>query len=165
MFSNYLNRIVLRITETLGIEILKVRTLTTAEKIKINGRAAAGEVGMKAVSQSNLEKEAFDDEDEDQTEPAKAGPSAKPTGSHTQSKLEWLGDFSHRFTDIVVGGIEASLRLKVSTCIQEKMPLKGKLNQAVINSVNHHIFEFIGCHRPGIDLCRWNIFLLPMKVA
>ena len=38
---NYLNRIILRITETLGIEILKVRTLTTAEKIKINGRAAA----------------------------------------------------------------------------------------------------------------------------
>ena len=148
----------LRLTETLQIEIIKVRTLTTAEKSKINGRVPGVEIDKKAVSQNNVEKGASDDEAEELVEPAKPGSSSNPPGVLSLSKLEWLADFSLRFTEIVVGGIEASLRQKVGTCIKEKMPLKGKLNQAVINSVIHHTFEFNGCHRPSKDLCRWKIF-------
>ena len=55
----------LRLTETLQIEIIKVRTLTTAEKSKINGRVPGVEIDKKAVSQNNVEKGASDDEAEE----------------------------------------------------------------------------------------------------
>ena len=46
------------------------------------------------------------------------------------------------------------MRKKVSEHIKQKKPLKGKANQAIINSINHHIFEFIGNQRPEKSLCR-----------
>ena len=84
---------------------------------------------------------------------------AKKRFSFSYSKQDWLNNFSVNFSSIVVDGMEASLRSKVAKSIKEDVQLKGRENQAVVNSVNHHIFQFKGSQRPDKDLCRYCIFI------
>ena len=137
---------------------MKVKTLTTAEKDKINARVPSSEASnASSVEQNSLVEESSSSlehrigtssADED-ISPAVGG------GSRTTSKQEFLSNLNSHFTDIVVGGMEASMRKIVSSSIEEKRPLKGKANQAVINSINHHILEYIGRNqRPDKGLCR-----------
>ena len=68
---------------------------------------------------------------------------------------EWLSNLSRNFESIVLGGMSASLWDEVTKTLSNNGELKGKQNQAVINSVNHHLFQFIGRQRPESSLSRY----------
>ena len=70
------------------------------------------------------------------------------------SKQEWLSNLNQHFVEIVVGGLEVSLRQKVAEKIEKKTKLNPKENMSLIHSINFHIFQFIGKQRPDNSLCR-----------
>ena len=70
------------------------------------------------------------------------------------SKQEWLSDLNEDFINIVVGGLEVGLRTEVSNNIYNKKIMTPKQNMALVHSVNHHIYLFIGKQRPDSSLCR-----------
>ena len=148
-----------RISEFLGVEIFKVKNLSPAEKEKINGSIPSSESKKAAVVNEEPKNipvvEKTNKQPEEETT-ATTTPEVVivPGGSFSKSKQEWLSDFNSNFIGIVVGGMEASMRKTVADSIHEKRALKGKANQAVINSVNHHIYEFIGNQRPTKEFCR-----------
>jgi len=153
-----------RISEYLGVEVVKVKNLSASERDKINGSIAcsSSSEGKKATPvndepRNNPFEEQTSKEPKEKTAATKeppVGAAIVPDGPRTKSKQEWLHDFSSKFLEIVVGGMEASIRKSVANSIHEKKALKGKANQAVINSVNHAIFEFIGNQRPTKEFCR-----------
>ena len=55
----------------------------------------------------------------------------------------------------MLGGMSASLWDEVTKTLSNNGELKGKQNQAVINSVNHHLFQFIGRQKPESSLSRY----------
>ena len=71
------------------------------------------------------------------------------------SKQEWFANLRHHFDDVVLGGMEISMRKKVYKCIKDKSPLNVKETQAVVNSLNHHIHEYVGTTRPEKMLYRY----------
>ena len=149
-----------RISEFLGVEVFKVKNLSPAEMEKINGSIPSSEAKKAAVVNEELKnirvEEKTNKQPEEETTATTIPPEVVivPGGSFTKSKQEWLSDFNSNFTGIVVGGMEASMRKTVADSIHEKKALKGKANQAVINSVNHHIYEYIGNQRPTKEFCR-----------
>ena len=70
------------------------------------------------------------------------------------SKQEWLSDLSYNFLEIVIGGLEVSLRGKVSQKVKEKKKLTPKENMSLVHSVNHHIFNWKGPQTPDGSLSR-----------
>ena len=72
-----------------------------------------------------------------------------------KSTAEWLSHFKDNFSSIVQSGMSAPTREKFLRNFDEGIPLKGQVNQAVIDSINHHIFSFIGRQRPSKDVCRY----------
>ena len=70
--------------------------------------------------------------------------SRKQKGELGKTTYEWLSNPSRNFESIVQGGMSASLWDEVTKTLSNNGELKGKQNQAVINSVNHHLFQFIG---------------------
>ena len=150
--------ICVRVTETLEVKIVKTKDLTAAEKLKINasfsnvspsGKLSASKVDLESKSDSpKLVSTSGEDKSDNQ---------AVARGALNTSKQEWLSNLSQNFQLIVVGGMDISMRTKVSKKISEHLQLRGKENQAVINSVNHHIFEFIGNQRPEKGFCRYLI--------
>ena len=147
-----------RVTERLEVKIVKIKDLTTAEKLKVNaslsngtpsGKSSAAKVDLESQSNSpKLASPSGEDKSDNQ---------AVARGALNISKQEWLSNLSQNFQLIVVGGMDISMRTKVSKKISEHLQLRGKENQAVINSVNHHIFEFIGNQRPEKGFCRYLI--------
>ena len=140
-----------------------MKHLSAAEREKINGSIpCSSSEGKKATAvddepknnhiEVNTSKESVEKTAATKEPPVEAA--IVPDGPRTKSKQEWLHDFGSNFIDIVVGGMEASIRKLVASSIHEKKALKGKSNQAVINSVNHAIFEFIGNQRPTKEFCR-----------
>ena len=79
----------------------------------------------------------------------------KQKGERGKTTLEWLSNLSRNFESIVLGGMSASLWDEVTKTLLNNGELKGKQNQAVINSVNHHLFQFIGRQRPESSLSRY----------
>ena len=71
------------------------------------------------------------------------------------SKQEWLSDLNRDFVGIVVGGLEVGLRAQVEDNIQKKVKMAPRQNMALIHSINHHIYQFIGKQRPDSSLCRY----------
>ena len=72
------------------------------------------------------------------------------------SKQEWLSNLNSSFVDIVIGGLEVSLRDKVRHKFGSKIKLSPKENMAMVHSINHHIFKWIGNQRPESSLCRYD---------
>ena len=70
------------------------------------------------------------------------------------SKQEWLSNLSTNFIEIVVDGLEVGLRDKVAEKVKQKKKLTPKENMALIHSVNHHIFKWIGPQTPDGPLSR-----------
>jgi len=149
-----------KISEYLVVEVVKVKTLSAAEKEKINGSIPCSTEAKKVIVVKEEPKNPVveqTDKKSDEETAATPDPQAEvvvPGESRTKSKQEWLHDFGSNFTRIVVVGMEASIRKTMANSILEKKPLKGKANQAVINSVNHHIYEYIGNQRPTKEFCR-----------
>ena len=161
----------------LVVEVVKLKNLSEGEKLKINGTAAnvslnvtvdesegrtnindgntpvtgggkvLGEAGSSGVGSTSGDGASS-------VEAGSGVDSGLGGGSRYQSKQQWLNNLRNNFLDIAVGGLEVTLRKKVSELIEQKKPLKGKNNQAVINSINHHVYEFIGNQRPDKALCR-----------
>ena len=71
------------------------------------------------------------------------------------SKQEWLSHLSSNFLEIVIGGLEVSLRAKVSQKVKEKKKLTPKENMSLVHSVNHHIFNWKGPQTPDGSLSRY----------
>ena len=71
------------------------------------------------------------------------------------SKQDWLSNLNCNFAEIVIGGLEVSLREKVRNKFETKTKLTPKENMAMVHSVNHHILLWIGIQRPESSLCRY----------
>ena len=97
-----------------------------------------------------------EDSDSSQQQP-KDNQIKEPRGSLTKSKKDWLSQFSANFVEIVVQGLESSMRSKVKANIEEGKKLPPKQNKSVISSVNHKIFKYVGSQRPDASLCRYVI--------
>lgn len=75
-------------------------------------------------------------------------------GTLKKSKKDWLSQLSANFVEIVVQGLEASMRSKVKSSIEGEKKLSPKQNKSVIAAVNHEIFKFVGNQRPDASMCR-----------
>ena len=75
------------------------------------------------------------------------------------SKQEWLSNLSSNFIEVVVEGLEVCLRDKVAEKVKQKKKLTPKENMALIHSVNHHIFKWIGPQTPDGPLSRCVTYL------
>ena len=168
LFLVYYKSLFFRVARNLEVTIEKVKTLSAAEKSKINSKFNAAvprtpstktvqKLGTEADDPAAVEllvvavvagvKESADlTRDRIRTE--------NSMGVRNTTKQEWLSKLNSNFVDTVVGGMEASMRALVMKKIAEKEQLKGKENQAVINSINHYIYEYIGAQRPEKALCR-----------
>ena len=85
---------------------------------------------------------------------ANLGNSDGSRGTLNKSKKDWLSHFSANFVEIVVQGLEASMRSKVKSSIEGGIKLSPKQNKSVIAAVNHEIFQFVGNQRPDASMCR-----------
>ena len=71
------------------------------------------------------------------------------------SRKTWLEQFDANFVQIVVDGLESTLREQVRNSISNKEKLIPIENKAVIRAVNHEIYKFMGgSQRPDASLCR-----------
>ena len=157
--------------ETLEVEVVKTRILSLAERQKINSSLPKG-IQSKQGSAGDPVRDningAVDENREGLLGQLEVNDGEVRRGVNdgevrrvvndgevrSSSKNEWLFDFSTNFHAIVLGGLEAGMRDKVQKSINEKTQLRGKENQAVINSCNHHIYKYIGKQRPDKALCR-----------
>ena len=151
--------------ETLEVEVVKTRILSLAERQKINSSLPKG-IQSKQGSLSTVGGPVRDNNGAGTVDENREGllGQLELDGEvrrvlndgevRSSSKHEWLSDFSTNFHSIVIGGLEAGMHDKVQKSINEKTQLRGKENQAVINSINHHIFKYIGKQRPDKALCR-----------
>ena len=154
-----------RVKETLEVEVLKTRILSLAERKKINSSLPKG-IQSKQGSLSTVGCPVRDNNGAGTVDENREGllGQLELDGEvrrvlndgevRSSSKHEWLSDFFTNFHSIVIGGLEAGMRDIVQKSINEKTQLRGKENQAVINSINHHIFKYIGKQRPDKALCR-----------
>ena len=111
----------------------------------------------KSPSPSELSKEVIDalaDEENQGTGKFSSKQTLLEVGKFS-SKQEWLSDLNQDFEDIVVGGLEVGLRGQVEDNIKMKVKMTPKQNMALIHSINHHIYKFIGKQRPDSSLCRY----------
>ena len=69
------------------------------------------------------------------------------------SEAEFLVDLDNRFEEIVIDGLEVSLRNPVREKMNKNEKLLGKENNGVINSVNMAVCEQYGKSRPSNKLC------------
>ena len=157
-----------RVTKTLEVIIEKVKNLSAAEKSKINNKfnSAAAPRTPTTKNKKKVETDADGPPAADELQVADVvavvegsedltrGSKENIRGVRNTTKQEWLSKLNSSFVDSVVAGMEASMRTLVMKKIAEKEQLKGKENQAVINSINHYIFEYIGAQRPEKVLCR-----------
>lgn len=151
-----------RVSQKLEVAIVKIKHLNEAEQLKINASfhtpdnlqsnssrlKKSGPVQVAEVPSTAASPETSVIEEEDHTV------RTKTSGVRTTSKQDWLFNFRANFFSIVIGNMEIGMRTKVSQSIEKKVALRGKENQAVINSVNHTIYEFVGSQRPEKALCR-----------
>ena len=159
-FCVYLVYILLcyRVSQKLEVAIVKIKHLNEAEQLKINASfdlqsnssrlKKSGPVQVAEVPSTAARPETFVIEEEDHTV------RTNTSGVRTTSKQDWLFNFQANFFSIVIENMEIGMRTKVSQSIEKKVALRGKENQAVINSVNHTIYEFVGSQRPEKALCR-----------
>ena len=98
----------------------------------------------------DFEKKEVEDEDKETNKKDETAEN-KP---RSLSKQEWLSNLSTNFIEIVVDGLEVCLRDKVAEKLKQKKKLTPKENMALIHSVNHHIFKWIGPQTPDGPLSR-----------
>ena len=70
------------------------------------------------------------------------------------SETEFLVKLSNSFSDVVIGGLDSSVRSSVADKFVSGLKLSSKENNSVINSLNQAVSEQIGCEkRPNAKLC------------
>ena len=170
---------VLRINDYLSIETLKTvekgdkaerdknQTNTSLESVSPKTPSRDRSIKIRETSTPRRDKTDFrldfnDDDFENETNVPDVSISSQnqannhdgTRGTLNQSKKDWLSQFSANFVEIVVNGLEASMRTKVKSSIEGKKKLTPKQNKSVIAAVNHEIFKFIGNQRPDANMCR-----------
>ena len=94
-------------------------------------------------------------DDEDSIMLNKDPVSPSPRETLNISRKTWLEKFDANFVQIVVDGLESTLREQVRNSISNKVKLIPIENKAVIRAVNHEIYRFMGgSQRPDASLCR-----------
>ena len=94
-------------------------------------------------------------DDEDSIMLNKDPVSSSPRETLDISRKTWLEKFDANFVQIVVDGLESTLREQVRNSISNKVKLIPIENKAVIRAVNHEIYRFMGgSQRPDASLCR-----------